>query len=118
MSESELNNAILLAHSRGDTRLFRVNAGMAWQGKVIMHTRDQLLLANPYAIKLATPGVSDLIGWSPGGIFTAIESKFGKGRLRPEQAMFLELVRRCGGHAGVARSVEDAGLIIQGEIRC
>lgn len=65
------------------------------------------------------PGSSDLIGVTPVtiteemvgkniGVFTAIEVKTPKGRVSAEQERFLAAVRRAGGIAGVARSVQDA----------
>ena len=113
MTESEILSRILLELSRGDTRLFRINAGVAWQGTVIERTPQRLVLARPYAIRLAAPGVSDLIGWTQGR-FVAVEVKGPRGRVTDEQAAFLELVRRSGGLAGVARSVDDARAIIEG----
>ena len=113
-SERDIQTQILLELSRGDTRLFRINAGTAWQGVVIEHTRDRLVLAHPRAVRLAAPGVSDLIGWTEGGRFVAIEVKAPRGRLTDEQAAFIELVRRSGGLAGVARSVDDARAILEG----
>src|SRR5687768_7293599 len=64
-------------------------------------------------------GSSDLIGWkslviTPDMVgttlaqFVAIEVKGAKGRVKPEQKLFLALVERSGGLAGVARSEEDA----------
>ena len=114
MSERDTQAAILLALSHGPTRLLRINAGVAWQGTVIERTPQRLVLARPYAIKLAAPGVSDLIGWTQGGRFVAIEVKGGRRQPTDEQAAFLELVRRSGGLAGVARSVDDARAIIEG----
>ena len=114
MTERDIQTQILLELSRGDTRLFRINAGTAWQGVVAEHTRDRLVLAHPRAVRLAAPGVSDLIGWAPGGRFAAIEVKAPRGRLTDEQAAFIELVRRSGGVAGVARSVEEARAILEG----
>ncbi|HET9109100.1 MAG TPA: VRR-NUC domain-containing protein [Steroidobacteraceae bacterium] len=111
-SERDTQAKILLALSHGPTRLLRINAGVAWQGDVIEHTREILVLARPYAIRLAAPGVSDLIGWAEGGRFVAIEVKASRGRLTAEQAAFLDLVRRSGGLAGVARNVEEARAII------
>ena len=112
--ERDIQSAILLALSHGPTRLLRVNAGVAWQGTVIERTQHRLVLARPYAIRLAAPGVSDLLGWTEGGRFVAIEVKGPRGRVTAEQAAFLDLVRRSGGLAGVARSVADATAILEG----
>ncbi len=72
-------------------------------------------------------GSSDLIGWrslviTPEMVgqtfarFVAIEVKGTLGKrkyqLRPEQKLFLSLVERSGGLAGVARSEEDARRIL------
>ena len=113
MIERDTQAEILLALSHGPTRLLRVNAGLAWQGTVIERTPQRLVLARPYAIRLAAPGVSDLIGWTHGR-FVAVEVKGPRGRITDEQAAFIDLVRRSGGLAGVARSVADARAIIEG----
>ena len=113
-SERDTQTSILLELSRGPTRLLRINAGVAWQGSVLQHNRDLLVLAHPRAIRLAAPGVSDIIGWTEGGRFVAIEVKAPRGRVTDEQAAFIELVRRSGGLAGVARSVDDARAILEG----
>ena len=112
--ERDIQTSILLELSHGPTRLLRINAGVAWQGTVIERTQQRLVLARPYAIRLAAPGVSDLIGWTEGGRFVAIEVKGPRGRVTDEQAAFLDLVRRSGGLAGVARSVEEARAILEG----
>ncbi len=114
MSERDTQTSILLELSHGPTRLLRINAGVAWQGRVLQHNRDLLVLENPRAIRLAAPGVSDLLGWTEGGRFVAIEVKAARGRVTDEQAAFIDLVRRSGGLAGVARSVEEARKIIEG----
>ena len=46
-------------------------------------------------------------------IFTSIEVKTPTGRIRPEQQAWLEAVTHAGGIAGIARSVDDAKLIIK-----
>ena len=114
MIERDIQAQILLALSHGPTRLLRVNAGVAWQGTVIERTPQRLVLARPYAIRLAAPGVSDLIGWTEGGRFVAVEVKGPRGRVTDEQKAFIDLVRRSGGLAGVARSVEEATAILEG----
>ena len=113
-SERDIQAQILLALSRGPTRLLRINAGLAWQGTVLQHNRDLLVLAHPRALRLAAPGVSDLIGWTQGR-FVALEVKGPRGRVTDEQAAFIDLVRRSGGLAGVARSVEEARAILAGK---
>lgn len=118
VSESELYGPILMEHSRGPTRLLRINAGMAYQGRVIARTPGRLVLAPWYPIRLAVEGVSDLLGWTTEdarAIFTAIEVKGARTRTTQEQLAFIDLVRRAGGRAGIARSVDDAGAIIRGE---
>lgn len=59
-------------------------------------------------------GVSDIIGVF-NGRFLAIEVKAAGGRVTPEQERFIETVRRHGGIAFVARSIDDVieGLGIQ-----
>jgi hypothetical protein len=53
-------------------------------------------------------------GVAPIAIFTAVEVKGPRTRITPEQLAFIDTVRRAGGRAGVARSVEEAKLIIDG----
>jgi VRR-NUC domain len=125
VSETDLYTEILTKYSRGDTRLFRQNAGLAWQGTVIKHTPQQLILAHPRPFKMGTPGISDLGGWTtmavlgegglvPAAIYVAIECKWGRRRATTEQEAFIDVVQRAGGRAGIARSVEDAGHILYG----
>ena len=123
MSETDLYGKIIGAHSHAYTRLFRTNAAVAWQGTVIERTPTRLVLANPRAIHMGAPGMSDLIGWSPlvvgdthVAVYTAIEVKGRLTRTTAEQTAFIEIVRRSGGRAGIARSVDDAGAIVRGEV--
>jgi hypothetical protein len=129
VKESSALHRILLACSNGATRLFRCNSGVAWQGRgdpvrvsraapVMMYPGDVLLrAAQPLQMGLTTGG-SDLIGWTTqDGVarFTAIEVKSDRGRLRPEQAVFIDAVNTAGGIAGVARSEDEAQRIINGD---
>lgn len=70
------------------------------------------------------PGSADLIGYrsievtpdmvgSRIAVFAAVEVKAAAGRATPEQAAWLEHVTSAGALAGIARSVEDARLILQ-----
>jgi hypothetical protein len=80
-------------------------------------------LPDPRTGRLVTFGLArgsaDLIGWrtvtiTPAmvgtrlAVFTSIEVKVPKGRVRPEQQAWIEAVQGAGGIAGIARSVDDA----------
>lgn len=125
MTESALYPQIMQAFSRGPTRVFRQNAGTAWQGKIIEQSPSRLVLAYPRAIRLGTPGMSDLGGITSVlitpemigqliGVDVQIECKFGTGRATAEQNAYIQTILALGGRAGIARSVEEAGRIIGG----
>jgi VRR-NUC domain len=125
MTERDIQNDIQRELSRGPTRLLRINAGMSYQGRIVEQTPDRLILSPWYPIKLGATGISDLIGWTSisgavgsyacdVAIFTAVEVKGPRTPTTPEQLAFIDTVRRAGGRAGVARSVEEAKLIIEG----
>lgn len=62
-----------------------------------------------YRAGLSVNGAADLIGiLAPSGRFLALEVKGARGRVHPEQAQWLALVRARGGFAAVVRSVEEA----------
>lgn len=67
-------------------------------------------------IRYGWPGCADILGQLQDGRFLAVEVKAPAGRLRPEQAAFLELVLQHGGVAFVARSLDDinTNLALQG----
>lgn len=58
-------------------------------------------------IRFGWRGCSDVIGQLKDGRLLAVECKAKAGRLRPEQAEFLSLVRRFGGVGIVARNARD-----------
>jgi len=66
----------------------------------------------PQPVRFGRRGQADILGFMPDGRFLAVECKASDGKLRPEQELFLGRVRRAGGVAIVARSVDDliAGL--------
>lgn len=58
-------------------------------------------------------GCSDIIGQMKDGRFLAVECKSATGKLSDEQVRFIDTVRAAGGVAGMARSIDDALLIIK-----
>ena len=103
MTEQKIQNDILIEINRRGHRLFRANAG-----KVI--TRDNRV------IKLLPKGFPDTFGYRKSdGKFIAIEVKTENGRLRPEQKKFKDFAETQNILYGVARSVEEAIEIVEGE---
>lgn len=122
--ESSLYGEIMRALSRDATRLFRQQSGLFWTGRVIEHTAQRVVLLNPRAVKVGTPGMSDLGGITSViitpdmvgrtvGIDVQIEVKSNRGRVTPEQAAYLSTLQSLGARAGIARSVDDAARIIK-----
>lgn len=99
MSEAQILHAILLAlGSRPELRIFRNNVGLARDPNSGQHLRFGLVA-----------GASDLLGLvKPRGRFLALEVKSEKGRVRPEQQAFIDMVNNMGGVGRVVRSVEQA----------
>ena len=96
VNESNLQNIIRIALSDAGCLMWRQDSG-AYRAK------DGRLIR--YGL---CPGSSDLVGIAHDGVFLAVEVKAPAGRVSPAQTAFIAAVRRHGGRAGVARSVEDA----------
>lgn len=103
MTEHELQNNIRLALGRRGM-IFRHNVGL-------FKTTDGRTISSGLP-----PGFSDLQYIGDGGVVAFIEVKTPTGRLSTAQRDFLNAVRRYGVRAGIARSVEDAIKIIEGDI--
>lgn len=58
-------------------------------------------------IRFGWPGCPDVLGQLKDGRLLGVEVKAQAGRLRPEQAVFLERIRGAGGVAFVARDLRD-----------
>lgn len=122
--ESEIQDAIRVALSRGPVRLFRQNVGTGWTGDVQRMRDGSLVIRNPRPLHAGFKGLSDLGGWvtvevTPEmvgrkiAVYAAVEVKTATGRVREEQSDFLAIVQQAGGAAGVARSVADAAAIVR-----
>lgn len=122
MKETTIQKKIMLALSRIGTTIFRNNVGTAWVGESKRALDGSgVFLKNPRPLHAGLcKGSSDLIGWTTieidgkkVAVFTAIENKTKSGRVSPEQANFIENVKRSGGIAGVARTDNEAVDIIK-----
>lgn len=115
MSETDIQQRVRLALSRGPMRLFRNNSGMAWLGKATPLGPQSVRLdqARKVRLGLGVEGSSDLIGWQSVtvtemhvgtvmGVIVALEVK-DRGSLTTEQENWLRAVHAAGGRAGVAR---------------
>ena len=131
--ETSLMHQIMLAASRGASRLFRQNVGMAWAGKAKRYEKTDTVTVQPgdVIIRAARPfhagieGMSDLGGWqtvtvTPDmvgrrlAVYVAMEVKTDTGRVSQEQRDFITAVTDAGGIAGVVRSPADAARLLGG----
>lgn len=123
MRESAVAQRILLACSRGATRLFRMNVGLAWVGQATRFTKHaavnvrpgDVLIRDARPFKAGVKGMPDYGGWTEVNgvaVYTVIEAKGDGGKPTPEQLNFIAQVKAAGGIAGVAYSAEEAEQII------
>jgi hypothetical protein len=101
MSETEIQQRIRLRVGR-DPRI------VLWRNNVGQVQREGRWIRYGLAV-----GSSDLIGILRGsGRFVALEVKTDTGRPKPEQILFIELVRQCGGFACIVRSPDEAAAAV------
>ena len=123
---AKLTNQIREAASKIGARLFVQTSGTFWQGQFIKQTEDTLILKHPRRVTVGFEGLSDLLGGSPVTItpdmvgktlmvLTAVEVKAGNDQPRPKQPEFIAFIKKSGGRAGFARSIDDALKICRGE---
>lgn len=123
--ETKIQNSILLKLSQSGCTVWRVETSGAWLGKVIHRDGDTVTLSGARMMQTGLcKGGSDIIGITPVtitpdmvgekiGVFTAQEVKTKTGRATKEQLRFIEAVNKAGGIAGIARSVDEALLLIR-----
>jgi hypothetical protein len=97
-----MRSAMIALSARGHV-IFRANVGL-------FYTKD----GRPQQTGLPV-GFPDTFGATKGGDFFAVEFKAPGGRLRPQQRTTLNALRARGLRAGVAYSIEDAILIVEGD---
>ena len=126
MKETNVQNEIRL-NIPPHARLFRNNVVRGYQGKATRKQNGTVVIEHARLVDAGLcKGSSDLIGFTSVeitpemvgqkvAIFTAVEVKTKKGRPSKEQLNFIKLIRMFGGRAGIARNIEDAQKIINGE---
>lgn len=115
MRESDIQNAIMIALSSAGCTVWRQNVGTGWQGRMSRTKGGSVILDDPRPLHAGLcVGSSDIIGITQDGRFLAVEVKTPTGRVTEDQIRFIDAIRRKGGVAGVARSVEDALLLLSG----
>ena len=95
------------------------NIRLAASPSVLWRNNSGSYMKDGYFIRygVGRPGGSDLIGFTPvngRAIFTAIEVKTKTGRISDAQQNFIDVIRRNGGIAGVARTVAEAKALLRG----
>jgi len=135
--EHDIQNQIRIAISRHG-KFFRVNIGQGWigsdsvrilSGRMIEVGPGDVIVRNARRFSTGLPaGFSDLFGATPViitvemvgtmvAVFTTIEVKSDTGRVSPDQQNFIDVMGAAGCRVGVARSIEDAVAIINGEAK-
>ena len=95
-TESLIQNQIRVGLSKAGHTVFRANVG-------------KVRMADGRYFDTGLPkGFPDLFGFRPDGRIFFIEVKNETGKVRPEQKIFIEKIRKRGALVGVARSVEEA----------
>ena len=103
-TEADIQSEIMIELSKRGHKIFRANAGKIQDARTGMW------------IKLFPKGFPDLCGWRKlDGKFIAIEVKNRKGKLRAGQVKFSEFAKSQPILYGVARSKEDAIVIVEGQ---
>ena len=114
--EREIMAPRLLGLSENE-RLFRINSGMGWTGKLVRRDKNMVILSNPRPLHAAPKGWPDLCGWTTVeitpemvgqkiAIFTGEEIKSENDRMRKEQIKFERVITKMGGIYRIIR-VDD-----------
>lgn len=82
-----------------------------YSGHLVQRTNSGMMRGNykgkDWVVKLSNPGTSDITGCSKNGRFLAIECKIKPNKPTALQEAYLEEIRKRGGIALVAYSLED-----------
>lgn len=117
MKESDIQASIMIALSQAGCTVWRQNVGQGWAGKSQRLSTGSVVIHDPRPLHAGLcVGSSDIIGITSNGQFLAVEVKSKLGRVSEDQQRFIDAIRRKGGIAGVARSVEDALELLSGSV--
>lgn len=95
----------------------QIRCELSKYGVVVRMNSGVFLTPDGRPVKSGIPGIPDLLFIGNGGITVWIEVKTDTGTASHEQKNFIEMLRAHGHRVGIARSVEDALEIINGEAR-
>lgn len=113
MKEHEIQDRIRVDLSaQTDGIVLRLNSGSAWGGTLVDTPEYGPVIMNPRKIALCPEGTPDLLWIGPKGKVAWVEVKDAKGKAREAQERFINLMRRLGHKAGIARSTADALSIV------
>jgi len=105
MKERNIQNSIRLAHSKGNTRLFVNDVGVAKVGERTI--RYGLCNGSTDLVGVHTVTITgDMVGQEI-GVAVFAEVKTPTGRVKPHQEEFMNQMKKMGCIVGVVRSVED-----------
>ena len=113
-NEAVVQNKIRLALGNGKIRLFRNNTGALTdiKGRLV---KFGLCKGSSDLIGFKTITITpDMVGQNV-AVFSAIEVK-DKGKATDDQKKFINIIKKAGGLAGVARDIKDAKKILDLEI--
>jgi len=95
----------------------RIRCDLSAYGIVIRMNTGVFFTADGRPVKCGIPGTPDLLFIGPGNRTAWIEVNTEKGKASKDQLNFIATLKKYGHRAGIARSVEDALEIINGEAR-
>lgn len=115
-AEASLLRSLLVSTSRLGARLFRNQTG---RYRLALPDCPRCQAEGRVIASGLCVGSPDLVGWVPVtigpehlgrtlAVFVGLEAKAPKGRVRPEQAAFVQALAQAGGVAAVVRSCVDA----------
>ena len=105
--------ASVLVYLRYSPRVAWVERMNSGAGRLARKGRDGQMVMSQY-LRCGWVGAPDIFAQMWNGRVLAIECKSDIGRVRPEQAAFLDQVRAANGVSGIVRSIDEARRLVCG----